>query len=97
MVYEKYRQEYASAAKDSRVAVRKMIGFFMVVSPVCRHGFVMVPCLSAVRNTVNFYSGAGTTVASPFDPSCLCRGCTHGTRLEGYQHLGPVRGTIFLA
>lgn len=30
MVYEKYRQEYASAANDSRVAVRKMIGFFMV-------------------------------------------------------------------
>lgn len=30
MVYEKYLQEYASAAKDSRVAVRKMIGFFMV-------------------------------------------------------------------
>lgn len=33
MVYEKYRHEYASAANDSRVAVRKMIGFFMVVSP----------------------------------------------------------------
>ena len=58
MVYEKYRQEYASAANDSRVAVRKMIGFFMVVSPVCRHGFVMVPCLRGGCNTVFVYSGS---------------------------------------
>jgi hypothetical protein len=33
MVYEKYRHEYASAANDSSVAVRKMIGFFMVGFP----------------------------------------------------------------